>query len=102
MRDNLTEYGWLPLRRSDGPIAGWHLCSAVAQGEIERLPRDVERPSLAGDFACFCQRLFERNSLHFACFQIGIRRPISACQALSTDGSTSPYLARKILSTRSA
>ncbi len=39
-------------------------------GEIQRPPVDVGRPSLAGNFARFCQRLFERHSLYSAALHI--------------------------------
>jgi hypothetical protein len=56
--------------RSDGPMVGLRRCNAVAPGEIQRPPVDVGRPSLAGDFARFCQRLFEGYSLYSAALHI--------------------------------
>jgi hypothetical protein len=48
----------------------WRRCNAVEPEEIQRPPVDVGRPSLVGDFARFCQRLFERYSLYFAALHI--------------------------------
>ena len=69
MLDDPTER-WLSHHRSDGPTVGWRRCNAVAPGEIQLRPVDVGRPSLAGDFARFCQRLVERYSLYSAAFHI--------------------------------
>ena len=62
-------------RRSDGLTVGWCRCNAAAQGEIQRPPGDVGRPSLAGDFARFCQCLFERYSLHSTALHFGNSAP---------------------------
>src|SRR5260370_9440138 len=58
-----------------GLTVGWRRCIAVAPGEIQRPPGDVGRPSLAGDFARFCQRLFERYSLYSAALHFGKSAP---------------------------
>jgi len=54
------------LQQSDGLTVGWRQCNAVVPGGIQRPPVDVERLSLAGDFARLCERLVERYSLYAA------------------------------------
>src|SRR5712671_5980231 len=56
----------------------------------------------AGDFSCFRQGLFKRNSLHFAALYIGNSAPSLIVPSLIDRRVVFAVLARNILSTRSA